>query len=42
MELIGMEVFDPYNPCLAFKSFLPFDSLIELWITNGKAGYIRV
>jgi transketolase len=37
MELIGMKVFDPY------KSFrVDFHKMIEEWITDTKAGYIRV
>lgn len=37
MELINMKVFDPYeNP------EVNFESLVEEWITDKRAGYIRV
>jgi len=36
MKLINMKVFDPYT---AEK---PFDRLVDEWITDGSAGYIRV
>ena len=37
MELINMKVFDPYE-----KSKNNFDRLIREWITDSKAGYMRV
>jgi len=37
MELINMKVFDPYE-----KSKNNFNQLVEEWITDQKAGYIRV
>ncbi len=36
MEIIGMKVFDPYQKGVNFYS------LVENWITDDKAGYIRV
>lgn len=37
MQLINMRVFDPYN-----NDSLDFDSIVREWITDRKAGYIRV
>jgi len=37
MELINMKVFDPYE-----KPENNFNQLVEEWITDQKAGYIRV
>lgn len=37
MQLINMKVFDPYE-----TENLDFDKMVEEWITDTKAGYIRV
>lgn len=37
MELINMKVYDPYE-----KPGLSFEKMVEEWITDNKAGYIRV
>ena len=37
MELIGMNVFDPYE-----SLDIDFTELVQRWITDGGAGYIRV
>ena len=37
MQLINMKVFDPYE-----TENLDFDEMVEEWITDAKAGYIRV
>ncbi len=37
MNLINMPVFDPYE-----KENINFDKMIEDWITDTKAGYLRV
>jgi len=37
MQLINMKVFDPYE-----GANIDFDSMVEGWITDTKAGYIRV
>lgn len=37
MQLINMKVYDPYE-----KESTDFDGLIREWITDTKAGYIRV
>lgn len=37
MELIKMEVFDPYG-----NQEVNFNRMVEEWITDTKAGYIRV
>ena len=36
MEIIGMKVYDPY-----FQK-KPFDEIVDKWISDSKAGYIRV
>lgn len=36
MKLINMKVYDPY------AGDKPYDELVDEWITDGKAGYIRV
>lgn len=36
MELINMKVYDPYS------SGKSFDQIIDEWITDSKAGYLRV
>lgn len=37
MQLINMKVYDPYE-----KKSTDFDELVREWITDTKAGYIRV
>jgi transketolase len=37
MQLINMKVFDPYE-----TENIDFDKMVEEWITDTKAGYIRV
>ncbi len=37
MQLIGMKVFDPYE-----KEGTDFNQIVEKWINDKKAGYIRV
>lgn len=37
MSLINMEVYDPYE-----KSCIDFKKMVKEWITDNKAGYIRV
>ncbi len=37
MRLINMNVFDPYE-----QENIDFDKMVEEWITDTKAGYIRV
>jgi transketolase len=37
MEIVGMEVFDPYQ-----GTPHEFGGLVDKWITGSKAGYIRV
>lgn len=37
MEMIGMKVFDPYE-----EGVLDFDDLVGKWISEKKAGYVRV
>jgi len=37
MELVNMRVFDPYE-----MKNVGFDKIVEEWITDAKAGYIRV
>lgn len=37
MQLINMKVFDPYE-----MEKVRFDKMVEEWITDRKAGYIRV
>jgi len=37
MQLTNMKVFDPYERC-----DVDFDKLVEEWITDTEAGYIRV
>lgn len=39
MEMIGMQVFDPYIDMLTDDDF---DVMVESWLTSDKAGYIRV
>lgn len=39
MEMIGMQVFDPYVDMLTDDDF---DVMVESWLTSDKAGYIRV
>jgi transketolase len=36
MELIDMKIYDPYG------QGADFDKMVEVWITDPKAGYIRV
>jgi transketolase len=36
MDLIGMPVFDPYSGAERF------DILLDRWVMDGKAGYLRV
>jgi transketolase len=38
MEMINMKVFDPY----AENRSTDFESMVESWITDKKAGYLRV
>jgi transketolase len=37
MQLINMNVFDPY-----MEENIDFNKMVEEWITDTKAGYIRV
>lgn len=37
MHLINMRVFDPYD-----REFIDFNKMVEEWIMDTKAGYIRV
>lgn len=37
MQLINMRVFDPYD-----SEYVDFNKMVEEWITDNKAGYIRV
>lgn len=37
MELISMKVYDPYE-----EKAMDFEELVESWVTDTKAGYIRV
>lgn len=39
MEIVGMEVFDPYA---YFAAGFDFKEMVGNWITSEKAGYIRV
>jgi transketolase len=36
MKLINIDIYDPYS------SDKPFDKIIDEWITDNKAGYLRV
>ena len=37
MQLINMKVYDPYE-----VENIDFNKMVEKWITDAKAGYIRV
>lgn len=37
MQLINMKVFDPYD-----SEYVDFNKIVKEWITDTKAGYIRV